>query len=97
MFVSAYERLATYLGEHYPRLDHQAVAHDLLDRAVLPRLFRALPRLFRALPRLFRALLGVGEVIKGVVGDPPGEETLARDVDLQPIRRLVDAQLNGGR
>jgi hypothetical protein len=83
MFVSAYERLATYLGEHYPRLDHQAVAHDLLDRAVLPR--------------LFRALLGVGEVIKGVVGDPPGEETLARDVDLQPIRRVVDAQLNGGR
>jgi AcrR family transcriptional regulator len=44
IFTSAYERLTAYLVERYAmtHADGAALATDLLDRAVLPRLFRTL-------------------------------------------------------
>jgi AcrR family transcriptional regulator len=42
-----------------------------------------------ALPRLFRTLLGVAEPLK----EQPEEATLARDVDLDAVRRTVRAML----
>ena len=44
IFASTYERLSSYLAAQYA-LDHarsRALAEDLLDRAVLPRLLRTL-------------------------------------------------------
>jgi hypothetical protein len=43
------------------------------------------------LPRLFRTLLNVDEAIK----DMPEETSLAEDVDLGAIRRLVSTALPG--
>jgi AcrR family transcriptional regulator len=79
IFASSYERLAAYLAERcgMERADGAALAKDLLDRAVLPR--------------LFRTLLGVEDVITRA----PEEATLADDVDLDAVRRLVGAALPG--
>jgi|SRR5271165_1730811 len=77
IFASTYERLSVYLAEQYAMdpADSAALAEDLLDRTVLPR--------------LLRTLLNVEEVIK----DAPEDKTLAEDVDLNAIRRLVSAAL----
>jgi AcrR family transcriptional regulator len=79
IFTSTYQRLAGYLATHYPltEADSTVLAEDLLNRTVLPR--------------LFRTLLNVEEAIK----DSPEETTLAGDVDLTAIRRLVTAALPG--
>lgn len=73
IFASTYERLSAYLADRYGMAARTstAVARDLLDRAVLPR--------------LFATLLGVEDPIK----DMPGEDTLADDVDMDAIARLV--------
>jgi AcrR family transcriptional regulator len=44
IFAGTYERLGAYLAERYAmdRADSAALAEDLLDRTVLPRLFRTL-------------------------------------------------------
>lgn len=44
IFASTHERLSAYLTERYPmdRAAGEALARDLLDRTVLPRLFRTL-------------------------------------------------------
>ncbi len=81
IFTSTYERLSSYLAGQYA-IDHArsvALAEDLLDRVVLPR--------------LLRTLLGVDDVIK--TKDKPEDADLAQDVDLTAIRRLVSAALPG--
>ncbi|GAA0364752.1 TetR/AcrR family transcriptional regulator [Microbispora corallina] len=77
IFAATYERLSAYLTERYAmgREDGAALAEELLDRTVLPR--------------LLRTLLNVEEAIK----DTPEDATLAEDVDLAAIRRLVFAAL----
>jgi AcrR family transcriptional regulator len=81
IFASTYERLSTYLAAQYAmeQAGSMALAEDLLDRAVLPR--------------LMRTLLSVEDVIKDK--DKPEDADLARDVDLTAIRRLVSAALPG--
>jgi AcrR family transcriptional regulator len=81
IFAGTYERLSSYLARQYA-MDHagsMALAEDLLDRAVLPR--------------LMRTLLSVEDVIKGK--DKPEDADLAEDVDLAAIRLLVSAALPG--
>ncbi|ETK32185.1 TetR/AcrR family transcriptional regulator [Microbispora sp. ATCC PTA-5024] len=77
IFAATYQRLSAYLVERYAmgREDGAALAEELLDRAVLPR--------------LLRTLLNVEEAIK----DTPEDATLAEDVDLTAVRRLVVAAL----
>jgi AcrR family transcriptional regulator len=79
IFASTYERLSAYLAERFAMdpMHSAALAEDVLNRAVLPR--------------LLRTLLNVEEVIK----DVPDEATLAVDVDLTAIRRIVSAALGG--
>ncbi|WP_329256004.1 TetR/AcrR family transcriptional regulator [Actinoallomurus sp. NBC_01490] len=79
IFGSTYERLSTYLAERY--------AMDPADSAVLAEDLLART----VLPRLFRTLLNVDEAIK----DMPEETSLAEDVDLDAIRRLVSTTLPG--
>jgi hypothetical protein len=81
IFASTYARLSSYLAKQYV-MDHarsMALAEDLLDRAVLPR--------------LLRTLLSVEDVIKDK--DKPESANLAEDVDLTAIRRIVSAALPG--
>jgi AcrR family transcriptional regulator len=81
IFATTHARLTTYLAERYD-LDHATsatLAEDLLGRAVLPR--------------LFRTLLNVDNPIKSK--QAPDETTLAEDVDLDAIRRLVSTTLAG--
>lgn len=78
MFAGTYERLAAYLGERYAMGGADAAA-------------RAEDLLGRTvLPRLFRTLLGVDAPLKDV---PPEDTALAKDVDLDAIRRVVAAAL----
>ncbi|MDQ0376855.1 TetR/AcrR family transcriptional regulator [Amycolatopsis thermophila] len=76
-FVGPRERLAAHLAGHFgmdgPR--STSAAQDLIDRTVLPRLFRTLFAAEEPFP------------------DKPAEETLAEDVDLDAIRRVVSAVL----
>lgn len=79
MFGCTYQRLSVYLAERYA-MDHADSA--ALAQDLLGR---------TVLPRLFRTLLNVERVIK----DAPEETTLAGQVDLTAIRRLVTAALPG--
>jgi len=73
IFASTYERLSAYLAGQY--------AMDPADSAALAE--DLLSR--TVLPRLLRTLLNVEDVIK----DTPEDTSLAEDVDLAAIRRLV--------
>jgi AcrR family transcriptional regulator len=79
IFASTRRRLSVYLAGQYAmdQADSAVLAEDLLSRAVLAR--------------LFCTLLAAGDVIKGE--RPPGEETLAEDVDLNAIRQLASTAL----
>lgn len=77
IFASTYERLSAYLAGRYPM---QAADSAALAEDLLG---------CTVLPRLFRTLLGVEDPIK----DAPEEASLASDVDLAAIRRLVAAAL----
>jgi AcrR family transcriptional regulator len=77
IFASTYERLSTYLAERY--------AMDPADSTALAEDLLART----VLPRLFRTLLNVEPGIK----DMPEETSLAEDVDLDAIRRLVSTAL----
>lgn len=79
IFVTTHERLTTYLAQRWAVADAAALAEDLISRAVLPR--------------LLRTLLNVEDPIKE--DGPPTEATLADDVDLDAIRRLVSATAQG--
>ncbi len=79
IFANTHQRLSVYLAEQY--------AMDPTDSAALAEdLFGR-----TVLPRLLRTLLNVEPVIK----DAPEETTLAEDVDLDAIRRLVSSALPG--
>jgi AcrR family transcriptional regulator len=82
IFTSTYDRLASYLTEHYAThgIDGAAgaaLAQDLLNQTVLPG--------------VFQTLLGVRDAIKGA--EPPSEANLAIDVDLDLIRARVSKVL----
>ena len=79
IFASTHQRLSAYLSGQY--------AMDRADSAALAE--DLLGR--TVLPRLLRTLLNVEDVIK----DMPEVETLAGDVDLAAIRRLVSTALPG--
>ena len=79
VFAGTYERLSAYLAERY--------AMDPADGTALAE--DLLTR--TVLPRLFRTLLTIEPAIK----EMPEETSLAGDVDLAAIRRLVSAALPG--
>lgn len=79
VFASTYERLSTYLAERYGMDPADGTA---LAEDLLAR---------TVLPRLFRTLLNVEPGFK----DMPEETSLAEDVDLDAIRRLVSTALPG--
>ena len=82
MFATTQGRLSTYLADRYglTQADSTTLAHELLSRTVLPR--------------LFRTLLSVDDVLKSL--GSPDEKTLTEDVDLDVIRSLVFAALPAG-
>lgn len=80
LFGGTRERLAAYLTEAYGMTGGTAAAHA---EDLLGR---------TVLPRLFRVLLSVDPPIKG---GPREDTTLAEDVDLDAIRRVVAAALPG--
>jgi len=73
IFATTNERLAAFLRERY----------DLTPRAGAELARELLGH--AVYPQMFRALLGVDEPI----AEPPAEASIARDVDLAPIRRVV--------
>lgn len=80
--LSARERLAAYLGGWYGLED--GAAAEALAEELLGR---------TVLPRLFRTLLAVEPALP----ETPEEGTLAGDVDLEAIRRMVGETLDGLR
>ena len=76
---TAHERLAAHVLEQDDMVqgDSAVLADDLLNRTVLPR--------------LFRTLLSVEDTIKG--RHAPSVDVLSEDVDLLAMRRLVSAAL----
>jgi hypothetical protein len=79
IFATTYQRLSVYLAGQYA-MDHADSA--ALAEDLLGR---------TVLPRLLRTLLNAEAVIK----DTPADTTLAEDVDLNAIRRLVSTALPG--
>jgi AcrR family transcriptional regulator len=77
MFASSYQRLSDYLAGQYGM---DQAASTALAEDLLAR---------TVLPRLLRTLLGVEDPVKGSAE----EATLAQDVDLAAIRRLVSGAL----
>jgi AcrR family transcriptional regulator len=77
IFQTPHERLAAFLTERYPLTP--AASSDVAQE-LLGRMIN---------PALVRALLGVDSTLPA----KPGEETLATDIDLVPIRRAVKALL----
>jgi AcrR family transcriptional regulator len=78
IFATTYERLASYLFEHYGSRGVDRAAGAVLAQVLLSR---------TVLPQLFRTLLGVGNVIERA--ESPNETALAEDVDLDAIRAMV--------
>ncbi|MGP7999402.1 MAG: TetR/AcrR family transcriptional regulator [Streptosporangiaceae bacterium] len=79
MFASTYQRLSGYLADRY--------AMDPAGSAALAEDLVGRT----VLPRLVRTLLNVADPVK----DAPDDTDLARDVDLDAIRRVVAAALPG--
>jgi AcrR family transcriptional regulator len=79
MFVTSGERLADHLTARWgiPSVDSRRLARDLLTRL--------------AMPAVLRALLKVDETIPGEAS--PRIDHLGAQVDLAPIRLLVEAEL----
>lgn len=77
IFAGTYKRLTAYLAKRYGMRHADGAS---LAEDLLGR---------TVLPRLFRTLLNVEDALK----DPPDDATLADDVDLTPIRRLVSTAL----
>jgi AcrR family transcriptional regulator len=77
IFHTTHERLAAFLSE---RCQLAAPASIDIAHELLGR---------TVYPRLFRTLLGVEEPLN----EPPGEASIAADLDLAPVRRAVAALL----
>ena len=81
IFTVTHARLAAFLDQRYELEPRRG---SDLSRALLGH---------TVYPQLFRALLGVEEPLK----EPPDEASIAKDVDLVPIRTAVAALLPSAR